>query len=60
MVAERLIRNLPDGQTASIGLAALARDEDGDHALIRADAALYEAKESGRARVRIAPTAAPI
>lgn len=44
------------GITVSIGLARLhANDPAGDSALIRADHALYKAKEEGRNRVRRAP-----
>ena len=38
--------------TISIGLAEFRTGDDGDRLLARADAALYEAKESGRNRVR--------
>lgn len=38
--------------TISVGLAQLVDGDDGDAVLARADAALYEAKESGRNRVR--------
>ncbi len=42
---------LPD-ITISIGLAQFAAGDDGDDLLARADAALYQAKESGRNQVR--------
>jgi diguanylate cyclase (GGDEF)-like protein len=43
--------------TISVGVAeATANDESADNLLLRADAALYEAKNSGRNCVRIAPT----
>ena len=41
--------------TASIGVAALAPGDDGAQLLPRADAALYEAKRTGRNRVVAAP-----
>ncbi len=43
--------------TASIGVAALrATDDDADAALMRADRALYGAKEEGRDRVEVIAT----
>ncbi|WBO23790.1 ligand-binding sensor domain-containing protein [Sphingomonas abietis] len=52
-----------DGQTirvtASFGLAELRAGEDFDSLYGRADAALYEAKQSGRNRVSSAPEATP-
>jgi diguanylate cyclase (GGDEF)-like protein len=47
------IESLPDPVTASFGVAEMARDEPGSGLLRRADAALYEAKYSGRNRVAI-------
>jgi diguanylate cyclase (GGDEF)-like protein len=62
VVVERLRRaaknvHTADGDTLSIsaGLAAVALDENSlDQAIERADAALYDAKQSGRDRIRIA------
>ena len=65
--AERLRRRIADitvmhegnniKVTASIGVAALrATDDDADAALMRADRALYGAKEAGRDRVEIIAT----
>jgi two-component system cell cycle response regulator len=42
------IESLPDPVTASFGVAEMAPDEPGGGLLRRADAALYEAKRSGR------------
>jgi diguanylate cyclase (GGDEF)-like protein len=51
-ITSRLLKVVPRGQTASIGLA-LARHEDTPAALTeRADRALYSAKESGRNQVK--------
>lgn len=50
-VADRLIAAVPHGQTASAGVAECLPGEDPADALRRADGALYQAKESGRARV---------
>jgi two-component system cell cycle response regulator len=47
------IESLPDAVTASFGVAEMAPDEPGSGLLRRADAALYEAKHSGRNRVAI-------
>jgi diguanylate cyclase (GGDEF)-like protein len=47
------IESLPNPVTASFGVAEMAPDEPGSGLLRRADAALYEAKHSGRNRVRI-------
>jgi len=47
------IESLPDPVTASFGVAEVAPDEQGSGLPRRADAALYEAKHSGRNRVAI-------
>lgn len=52
-VAERLIHAVPDGQTASAGVALVPPGEDPLDALRRADRALYQSKHSGRARVTV-------
>ena len=44
-------------KTASFGVAELAVGEPLEHAVERADAALYTAKENGRNRVEVAPRA---
>ena len=61
-IGETLLHRLRDlGETlfhkpklvsASIGIASLAQGEQLEHALTRADAALYEAKENGRNRIQ--------
>lgn len=53
-VAERLIGSVPDGQTASAGVAPLAAGTDSLAALKAADVALYAAKHASRARVVVA------
>jgi PleD family two-component response regulator len=53
-IAERLINAVPEGQTASAGVAAVPPGADPMEALRRADAALYDAKDAGRACVRVA------
>jgi diguanylate cyclase (GGDEF)-like protein len=53
-IAQRLRLAVPAGQTASIGIARWDASEDGMNVLMRADAALYEAKASGRNRVVLA------
>ena len=45
------VQPMPDGVTASFGVAKLAAGEDGDAFMLRIDRALYEAKHSGRNRV---------
>ena len=47
------IESLPDPVTASFGVAEMVANEQGSGLLRRADAALYEAKHSGRNRVAI-------
>jgi diguanylate cyclase (GGDEF)-like protein/PAS domain S-box-containing protein len=51
---ERLRAATPDGQTCSVGLASWDGAESGDELIGRADAALYEAKETGRDRLALA------
>jgi diguanylate cyclase (GGDEF)-like protein len=69
ILAERVLENVaraevstehgPVRVTASVGLAALGRNESYASAYRRADAALYEAKARGRNQVAVAPLAAP-
>lgn len=54
-VAARLLAVVPDGQTASAGLAVSVPDEEPAPLVERADGALYAAKRSGRARTVVAP-----
>lgn len=57
VVIDRLRSVMPDGQSFSAGLVAI--DGRNAHDLLKAaDAALYEAKETGRARTVVAPPAA--
>jgi diguanylate cyclase (GGDEF)-like protein len=49
-VVERLLAAVPLGQTASAGIAVWDGAESAEALLARADAALYEAKNAGRAR----------
>ena len=53
-VVERLLAVVPFDQTASAGVAVWDGVESGDELLARADAALYAAKNAGRARALIA------
>ena len=57
MVVERLLECVPLGQTASAGIAAWDGVESAQALLARADAALYEAKRTGRARALFSPSA---
>jgi diguanylate cyclase (GGDEF)-like protein/PAS domain S-box-containing protein len=50
-VAERLRAAMPEGQTASVGVAKWNGYETGDDLVGRADGALYEAKRQGRDRI---------
>lgn len=50
-VADRLLARVPQGQTASAGVAQWVPGESPSDSLKRADRALYEAKRSGRARI---------
>ncbi|UTH76219.1 GGDEF domain-containing protein [Chromobacterium sp. IIBBL 290-4] len=55
---ESLRRNLPDGQTFSVGVTLWMNGERIHNTLARADKALYQAKDGGRDRVvSIAPPA---
>ncbi len=56
-VSGRLLAVVPDGQTASVGLAVCDLDEEPGATVERADAALYAAKRSGRCRTVVAPSA---
>lgn len=50
-LADRLIGSVPNGQTASAGVAPYRTGDDPEETLKRADDALYAAKAAGRARV---------
>src|SRR3954451_17268572 len=54
VVVDRLLAAVPEGQTASAGIAAWDGGETADALLARADAALYEAKHAGLARAVMA------
>ncbi|MDQ3724648.1 MAG: sensor domain-containing diguanylate cyclase [Actinomycetota bacterium] len=53
-ICERLCASLPEGKSCSIGVAEWNGLEDADTLIARADAALYEAKQSGRGCVAVA------
>jgi len=53
-VVERLLAAVPFGQTASAGIAVWDGVERAEQLLARADAALYRAKNAGRARAQVA------
>jgi diguanylate cyclase (GGDEF)-like protein/PAS domain S-box-containing protein len=55
-VIQRIRAAAPEGQTCSAGVAAWDGEESADMLVGRADAALYEAKRSGRDRVVAADT----
>jgi len=55
-VVERLRRCIPEGRTASAGMAVRGPGESADSLVRRADAALYEAKALGRDRTQVSPT----
>ena len=54
VVVERLLEVVPLGQTASAGIAIWDGSESAGELLARADAALYAAKNAGRARALLA------
>jgi diguanylate cyclase (GGDEF)-like protein len=56
-VVERLRACIPEDRTASAGLAVRAPGESAEELLVRADAALYEAKALGRDRTRVSASA---
>ena len=53
-VVERIREATPLGQTCSAGIAIWDHEESGEQLVGRADAALYEAKRSGRDRIALA------
>ena len=53
-ICKRLCAALPEGRTASIGVACWDGLEDAEDLTARADGALYEAKQSGRGCVTVA------
>jgi diguanylate cyclase (GGDEF)-like protein len=57
-VIERLRGSVPHGETVSSGIAEWDRSESGAELVSRADAALYQAKDSGRDRAVAMPLAA--
>jgi len=57
---ERLRPVTPGGQTFSSGVAAWDRAETSEDLIARADAALYEAKHTGRDRIVPAPSEDPV
>lgn len=54
VVANRVRRSVPHGQTCSLGVATYEAGEPQDRLIARADAALYRAKREGRDRVALA------
>ncbi|WP_088317137.1 GGDEF domain-containing protein [Kineosporia sp. R_H_3] len=55
IVSARLLAAVPDGQSASVGLAVSVLDEEPRSIVERADDALYAAKRGGRCRTVVAP-----
>jgi len=54
VVAQRIIAAVPDGQSATVGVAQWVPGETVAEALGRADAALYDGKRAGRSRAVLA------